>query len=189
MPEDLMFRPVGELAAAVRAGEVSARELVEASLRGDRPPERRAERVRDALRGARPRRGGRRVRRRRASAGRRADRDQGPGRADRGRRARRWACGRWRTGCRRGQRARAPSALRGSDRVGKTNTPEMGILPVTEPDRFGPARNPWDTVAHAGRLVGRQRRGGGLRHGAGRARQRRRRLDPHPGRRAAASSA
>src|SRR4029078_2048846 len=28
--------------------------------------------------------------------------------------------------------------------VGKTNTPEMGILPVTEPDRFGPAGNPWD---------------------------------------------
>src|SRR5919204_548224 len=27
--------------------------------------------------------------------------------------------------------------------VGKTNTPELGILPVTEPDRFGPARNPW----------------------------------------------
>ena len=29
--------------------------------------------------------------------------------------------------------------------VGKTNTPELGILPVTEPDRFGPTRNPWDT--------------------------------------------
>src|SRR3954463_7691750 len=29
--------------------------------------------------------------------------------------------------------------------VGKTNTPELGILPVTEPDRFGPCRNPWDT--------------------------------------------
>jgi amidase len=29
--------------------------------------------------------------------------------------------------------------------VGKTNTPEFGILPVTEPDRFGPCRNPWDT--------------------------------------------
>ena len=29
--------------------------------------------------------------------------------------------------------------------VGKTNTPEMGILPVTEPHRFGPSRNPWDT--------------------------------------------
>ncbi len=29
--------------------------------------------------------------------------------------------------------------------VGKTNCPELGILPVSEPDRFGPARNPWDT--------------------------------------------
>ena len=29
--------------------------------------------------------------------------------------------------------------------VGKTNVPELGILPVTEPHRFGPARNPWDT--------------------------------------------
>ena len=29
--------------------------------------------------------------------------------------------------------------------VGVTNTPEVGILPVTEPRRFGPCRNPWDT--------------------------------------------
>jgi amidase len=29
--------------------------------------------------------------------------------------------------------------------VGKTNLPELGILPVSEPARFGPARNPWDT--------------------------------------------
>ncbi|MEA2428937.1 MAG: amidase [Thermoleophilaceae bacterium] len=29
--------------------------------------------------------------------------------------------------------------------VGKTNTPELGILPVTEPDSNGPTRNPWDT--------------------------------------------
>jgi amidase len=29
--------------------------------------------------------------------------------------------------------------------VGKTNTPELGILPVTEPDAHGPTRNPWDT--------------------------------------------
>jgi amidase len=29
--------------------------------------------------------------------------------------------------------------------VGKTNMPEFGILPVTEPRRFGPSRNPWDT--------------------------------------------
>jgi amidase len=28
--------------------------------------------------------------------------------------------------------------------VGKTSMPEMGILPTTEPRRFGPARNPWN---------------------------------------------
>jgi amidase len=28
--------------------------------------------------------------------------------------------------------------------VGKTSLPEFGILPVTEPRRFGPTRNPWD---------------------------------------------
>jgi len=28
--------------------------------------------------------------------------------------------------------------------VGKTNMPEFGILPVSEPRRFGPVRNPWD---------------------------------------------
>lgn len=27
---------------------------------------------------------------------------------------------------------------------GKTNAPEFGILPTTEPRRFGPTRNPWD---------------------------------------------
>jgi amidase len=34
--------------------------------------------------------------------------------------------------------------------VGKTSTPEFGILPTTEPHRFGPTRNPWDTSRTSG---------------------------------------
>jgi amidase len=33
---------------------------------------------------------------------------------------------------------------------GKTNTPELGILPTTEPLRFGPSRNPWNTEHSTG---------------------------------------
>jgi amidase len=34
--------------------------------------------------------------------------------------------------------------------LGKTNTPEFGILPTTEPKFFGPCRNPWDTTRTTG---------------------------------------
>lgn len=34
--------------------------------------------------------------------------------------------------------------------VGKTNTPELGILPTTEPALFGPTRNPWDVSRMTG---------------------------------------
>ena len=34
--------------------------------------------------------------------------------------------------------------------VGKTNTPEFGLLPTTEPLRFGPTHNPWDRSRTAG---------------------------------------
>jgi amidase len=34
--------------------------------------------------------------------------------------------------------------------LGKTNTPEFGILPTTEPRLFGPSRNPWDTGRSTG---------------------------------------
>ena len=72
--------------------------------------------------------------------------------------------------------------------VGKTNTPELGILPTTEPDAYGPTPQPVGPRALDRRLERRLRRGGRRRHGPDRARQRRRRLDPDPGRARAGSS-
>lgn len=34
--------------------------------------------------------------------------------------------------------------------AGKTNTPEFGMVPVTEPPAFGPTRNPWNMTRTAG---------------------------------------
>ena len=33
---------------------------------------------------------------------------------------------------------------------GKTNSPELGLMPVTEPQAFGPSRNPWNTALTPG---------------------------------------
>jgi amidase len=144
MPSDLMFKPAVELAAMVRAGEVSSRELVEAAYEAiDRRNgelnafvtlcEERALAEADAIEPGddRPLAGvpiavkdlvaltsGIRC-----AMGMNAMGDWVP---------------------------EEDSALvrrlrsAGAIIVGKTNTPELGILPVTEPDRFGPARNPWN---------------------------------------------
>jgi amidase len=34
--------------------------------------------------------------------------------------------------------------------VGKTNTPELGLVPTTEPEVYGPTRNPWDPARSPG---------------------------------------
>jgi amidase len=145
MSEDLMFQPVTELAASVREGDVSARELVESSLQAiDRLNgelnafvtlcEERALAEADAI----------------------APGDSRPlagipiaikdlvqmtegVRTTMG------------MSCMEEWVPPMDSALvrrvreAGAIIVGKTNTPELGILPVTEPQRFGATRNPWDT--------------------------------------------
>ena len=145
MSEDLMFRPVTELAASVRAGEVSARELVETSyqaierMNGELNAfvtlcEERALGEADAIEpgDSRPLAGipigikdlVQLTEGVRTTMGMNAMEEFVPP---------------------------IDSALvrrlreAGAIVVGKTNTPELGILPVTEPERFGPARNPWDT--------------------------------------------
>ena len=180
---DLLFRPASELAALVRAGEITARELV-ARLAASGSRRSTAElnaftqvdadgalAAADAI-GAgddAPVRG-------------RADRDQGQPAG------RRHAADLLRRPVRRPRRARStpPSSRRLRDAgfviVGTTALPEFGILPTTEPRRNGADAQPVGPRAHARRLVRRRGRGGRRRHGAARARQRRRRLDPHPGR-------
>jgi amidase len=34
--------------------------------------------------------------------------------------------------------------------IGRTNVPELGLVPSTEPQHYGPTRNPWDTDRSAG---------------------------------------
>jgi amidase len=150
MSQELMFRPVGDLAASVRSGEISARELVEASLSG-------IEHLNGDLNAFVTLCGERAL----AEADKIEAGDTRPlagipiaikdlvaltegVRTTMGMAAmEEWV-------------PAADSALvrrlreAGAIVVGKTNTPEMGILPVTEPQRFGPARNPWDTSRTTG---------------------------------------
>jgi amidase len=140
---ELMFRPVTELAARVRAGELSARELVDASLECIDALDPAINAFVDVdYEGAR------------AAADRIGQGDERPfagvpiaiknNRAVRGMRL---TCGAALTG------DDAPSYDHNVTRrlraagfvvVGTTALPEWGILPVTEGRRLGPTRNPWD---------------------------------------------
>jgi amidase len=145
MPDDLMFKSATEQAELVRAGELPARQLVEASLAA-------IDRLNDELNAVVTRCDGRAL----AEADAIQSGDERPlagvpllvkdlaaitegVRTTMGMRA----LDDWIPSADSAtvRRLRAAGAIV----VGKTNLPEMGILPVSEPLRFGPARNPWDT--------------------------------------------
>ena len=174
-----MFRPAIELAGMVRAGEISARELVQISLE-------RIEELNPALNAFVE------VDAERALAaadeigpGRRApvrggadrDQEQPPG-AGPAPHLRLLADGRLRVRLR-PQRHPAPEGRwvrdRRHDDAARVRHPadERGAPLRADPQPVG-------SRAHPRRLLRRRGGGGGQRHGAGRPRQRRRRLDPHP---------
>ncbi|HET8673101.1 MAG TPA: amidase [Thermoleophilaceae bacterium] len=145
MPDELMFKSATEQAALVRSGELSSRELVEASLAA-------IDRMNEELNAVVTRCDERAL----SEADAVAAGDDRPlagvpllvkdlaaitegVRTTMGMRA----MGDWVPS----EDSATVRRLRdaGAIVVGKTNLPEMGILPVSEPLRFGPARNPWDT--------------------------------------------
>ena len=65
--------------------------------------------------------------------------------------------------------------------VGKTNTSEFGIVPTAEPPAWPPSRNPYERTRSTGGSSGGSAAAVAAGMVADRARQRRRRLDPHPG--------
>ena len=64
--------------------------------------------------------------------------------------------------------------------IGKTNTPELGLIPSTEPEATGPDPQPVGPEPHRRGLQRRLGRGGGGRDRAHGPRRRRRGLHPHP---------
>ena len=178
---DLMLKPVPELAALVRGGEISAREVVGAALRRIEDLDDRinafvevdAERALEAADAIQP--GDERpfagvpiaIKANVPVAGMCMN-----------------FASKFLAGHRPGHSAYLVRRLRdaGFVVVGTTNMPEFGILPTTEPRHTGATHNPWNLDRTPGRIIGRFGGRGRRRDAADRARQRRRRLDPHPGR-------
>jgi amidase len=149
VPEELLLRSATELAGLVHAGELSAHELVAASLA-------RAEQVQPALNAFVEFDGERAL----AAAARVRAGDPRPfaGVPIAIKNNRAVAGLRMTAGCRTLQSyvARHDDVIvqrlkaAGFIPIGTTTLPEYGILPVTEAQLFGPTRNPWDTARTPG---------------------------------------
>ena len=114
---------------------------------------------------------------------RRADRRQGPRRHARRRavpRGQQGAEGGAATSPRRRATCSRSSNAPGFVIVGKTNTPEFGLMPTAEPEAYGPDAQSVEPRAQQRRFERWVGGRGRERHGPRRSRRRRRRIDPHP---------